>query len=716
MEILNTIGTVAYGVLLVILGLNAVIIVHELGHFIIARLCGVRCEKFYIWFDFWGLKFFKFKWGDTEYGLGLFPLGGYVKMLGQEDNPGAIQAEIERAKQQCENTNDTAEPQPVFSPESYLSKSVPQRLAIIVAGVIMNFLFAIVCAAGAYMVGVEEFAPAVGGVVPGSPAWTAGLQTGDKFIAIDGKPARTYGDVKMKMVAGTNPVQWTIERQGETLTFDIAPRKRTGDLMPNIGVALPLTLELFSRQQFGQWKKYYSTKAQEALNKGTEDNPLRLEKVDGQTINNYTEYQEAQFKKIGESITCTFNHSTPPPQNHPLSSPQEGNNSVDVEIPALPMRMLPLRFKMGTIAAVQTGSDAEKQGIKAGDTIVSVDGIDDFDPLKLPQILLRKVNAEQKMVELVIQKAEGAEQTLTLELKPTRILSDLGGLSMRDALCSTALGLAWNVEPVIAGVDESKLLPGQALPAVGDRIVRVDFINGEISLPKNSFSTQKTEGLIIHGIDGGPDDRRVDIPYIFTYLLQEARTQKSQKGEAEKMLSVRLTLESPILYSEPAKVVHLPVLDADDWFQLDRGFGFQFELTVTKAGGLGEALSRGTVRTVEYSLLVYQSVYSLINGTVSPKALNGPVGIVEILYKIALAGPSEFLMLLCLIGANLAVINLLPIPPLDGGHVLFLLYEGIFRRLPNELVQVVLSYFGLFLIILLMVWTVSLDLSCIPRW
>src|SRR5215469_6999955 len=100
MDILAAIWTVTFGVLLVILGFNALIIVHEFGHFAVARHCGVRCEKFYIWFDFWGLKFFKFKWGDTEYGMGLFPLGGYLKMLGQEDDPGAIQAEIERAKNQ----------------------------------------------------------------------------------------------------------------------------------------------------------------------------------------------------------------------------------------------------------------------------------------------------------------------------------------------------------------------------------------------------------------------------------------------------------------------------------------------------------------------------------------------------------------------------------------------------------------------------------------
>ena len=64
------------------------IFVHELGHFSVAKLCGVKCEKFYLGFDIGGLKFCKFRWGETEYGIGILPLGGYVKMLGQEDNPG----------------------------------------------------------------------------------------------------------------------------------------------------------------------------------------------------------------------------------------------------------------------------------------------------------------------------------------------------------------------------------------------------------------------------------------------------------------------------------------------------------------------------------------------------------------------------------------------------------------------------------------------------
>ena len=84
----------------VLVGLGFVIFVHELGHFVVAKLCGVKCEKFYLGFDIAGLKFCKFRWGETEYGIGILPLGGYVKMLGQEDNPAKLREEMERAKQQ----------------------------------------------------------------------------------------------------------------------------------------------------------------------------------------------------------------------------------------------------------------------------------------------------------------------------------------------------------------------------------------------------------------------------------------------------------------------------------------------------------------------------------------------------------------------------------------------------------------------------------------
>ena len=82
----------------VAIGLGFVIFVHELGHFAVAKMCGVKVDKFFIGFDIGGLKLCSFRWGETLYGIGILPLGGYVKMLGQEDNPAQLRKEMERAK------------------------------------------------------------------------------------------------------------------------------------------------------------------------------------------------------------------------------------------------------------------------------------------------------------------------------------------------------------------------------------------------------------------------------------------------------------------------------------------------------------------------------------------------------------------------------------------------------------------------------------------
>ena len=97
-------------ILQVAIGLGFVIFVHELGHFLVAKACGVKCEKFYIGFDINGWNLGKFTWGETEYGIGILPLGGYVKMLGQDDNPAAAAREAQRAKDIIESGDLPPEP------------------------------------------------------------------------------------------------------------------------------------------------------------------------------------------------------------------------------------------------------------------------------------------------------------------------------------------------------------------------------------------------------------------------------------------------------------------------------------------------------------------------------------------------------------------------------------------------------------------------------
>jgi regulator of sigma E protease len=715
---LDTVWTVTFNVLLVILGINALIVVHEFGHFIVARLCGVRCEKFYIWFDFWGLKFFKFKWGNTEYGLGVFPLGGYVKMLGQEDNPGELRAEIERARaaqksdsespsttedltSSCSAQNIAQLNEAVFAPDSYLAKSVPQRLAIIVAGVAMNFLFAAVCATAAYMVGIEETAPAVGSIVPGSPAWEAGLQTGDKIVAINDSPARVFTDITMAMVGGENGVKLTVERtpidadsQRLPQKHDVTlkPRKRKNDLLPMIGVSSLPTLNLASEKQpvYPDLEKYFDNDSLKSLKKPN----LKIEKVEGIPVNSYAEYMDAQLRKFDQSVHL------------------ELSGGSKIVVPAIPMKETGIRFKMGTIVSVLPGSDAKKKGVEVGDIIVSVDGQSDLDPLKLPQLILRKVNEGQQSVRLVVKKKDGQELAIIAELLSERLPPTLGYLSMKDPVGSTSLGLAWGAEPVIEGIAEDAPEITKKLP-IGERVTAVKLLHAEPVLTKNSFSNVDTEGIQLLNIG-----ERVDIPYIFDKLLQileptALTDQEKNAGNKEKIISVRLQIENE---KKETKTFDIPINDSKDWFNTDRGFVLSTEKSIIKIEDFGEALSLGTAKMIEHSLSVYKFFMSLADGSVSPRALGGPVAIVKIAYMIAADGSGAYLMFLCLIGANLAVINIFPMPPLDGGHVVFLLYEGIFRRPPNEIVQVVLSYFGLFLILLLMIWALSLDFTCIPRF
>src|SRR2546425_7043301 len=120
MEILNTI-------LYFLIAIIILVFVHEFGHFIAAKICRMRVDRFYLFFDFFNLRLFKFVKGDTEYGIGLFPLGGYVKVAGM------IHVIMDK---------DFLDKPP--QPWEFRSKPVYQRMFVITAGVIMNTLLALV--------------------------------------------------------------------------------------------------------------------------------------------------------------------------------------------------------------------------------------------------------------------------------------------------------------------------------------------------------------------------------------------------------------------------------------------------------------------------------------------------------------------------------------------------------------------------------------------
>ena len=262
---------VTWKIILVLIGVNMLIIVHEWGHFIVARMCGVKCEKFYIWFDIFGWKICKFKWGDTEYGFGVLPLGGYVKMLGQEDNPARLREELERAKakqadvdqdapaadqsadqDELEEIDIEAAEAALYDPTSYLSQSVPKRMAIISAGVIMNVVFAFVVAVIGYRMGVYEPDCGVGAISPGGAAWKANLRVGDRIRSISGKEVVRFRQLNDAMLGNDidQGLSLVIERPGvdKPIEVKVVPDRRF--IAPMIGITSPHTMELMAEIPF----------------------------------------------------------------------------------------------------------------------------------------------------------------------------------------------------------------------------------------------------------------------------------------------------------------------------------------------------------------------------------------------------------------------------------------------------------------------------------
>ena len=177
--------------------------------------------------------------------------------------------------------------------------------------------------------------------------------------------------------------------------------------------------------------------------------------------------------------------------------------------------------------------------------------------------------------------------------------------------------------------------------------------------------------------------------------------------------SVEVVFNNPD--SGVSKTVDLPIQEYEDACAYHMDLNFEARRIYIQES-FGSAVASGARETGNALTMVYQMLGKLFSGQVSVKGLGGPVLIAQAAYSSAKEGLSPLLMFICLISANLAVLNLLPIPVLDGGHVVFLLWEGITGKEPNENLVIILSYMGLLLFLGLTIFVLGLDLGFIPRF
>ncbi len=190
-------------ILTFVLIISILVVLHEFGHYLPARYFKIKVEKFYLFFD-WKFSLFKKKIGETEWGIGWLPLGGYVKIAGMIDE-----------------SMDTEQMKKDPEPWEFRSKPAWQRLIVMLGGVTVNFLLAWIIYTGLLAVNGDTYIPANNlkyGIVVDSIGEKIGLKTGDQIVAIDGKKSKKFTDAQIDILLGD---QLTVNRNGQEITFPI---------------------------------------------------------------------------------------------------------------------------------------------------------------------------------------------------------------------------------------------------------------------------------------------------------------------------------------------------------------------------------------------------------------------------------------------------------------------------------------------------------------
>ncbi len=205
-----------------LLSLSILVVLHEFGHYITARWFKCRVEKFYLFFDPW-FSLFKKKIGDTEYGIGWLPLGGYVKISGMIDE-----------------SMDKSQLAAPAEPWEFRSKPAWQRLIIMIGGVTVNILLAFIIYSGILMVWgekrIENASLKYGVEIQDSLMYDLGFRTGDCFVSVNKKPVTNYYDVLAKLVLAQNV---TVERNGALVEINL-PKNLIGQLVKKKRSNVPL--------------------------------------------------------------------------------------------------------------------------------------------------------------------------------------------------------------------------------------------------------------------------------------------------------------------------------------------------------------------------------------------------------------------------------------------------------------------------------------------
>jgi len=669
-------------ILMVLFGFGGVIVVHEFGHFILGKLTGMKVTAFSVGFSpvliglrrtltGWHVRILPtlvpkpggepeqgaldFTFGestkewDTEYRIGLIPFGGFVAVMGQEDLGVA------------ERSDD---------PRSFMNKPFLARLAAILAGVTFNAISALIIFMVIFHNGIRLQAPVVGDVIANSPADKAGLRPGDEIVSIESETFIDFMNISLAAALGDSnePVHMMVKRtlaDGAAETFPVSmipkinPGARALRFVRSFGIAPSHSLEIAPLKD---------DEDREILKKTTG----LMEKdvvvaVNGEPVTTGAEYDLAIAHILAPSATLTVRRAV---------EASQGSSRFDIEIPLQVGVMAPdfeSRFKLvailGMVPRLRYAGDSSdamevlraegetratdtpeeeaslllgEKRLLPGDIILRAgeceyptftslrEAMAEYDRQKAAHSKDHSVPFSEDVEVTVIRSAGGRSEVLTFPVKPqpSPIAGEASILGIASALDM--------MHPVVAQV-----LPTQ----------------------ENLGIAEMPSGAMITSVDGVKMATFYDVVAAIRTHAGSEVTIDWQKDGDKGTVTLNVPAGGDAIAAGIQPAVYIPFDDARRLYRAD---------------SLSQSVVMGWKRTMLFIRQAVVTIPRLISGALSPRNLSGPVGIVAATYRIAAHSPlSYYFYWLALISASIAVVNLLPLLPFDGGIIVVMLIEKI---------------------------------------
>ncbi len=592
---------ISSNVVLVIIGIGLLIFIHELGHFLVAKKIGVRVHAFSLGF---GPAIIRKQIGETDYRISLIPLGGYVKLAGEQ--------------REDSNTGEGWE---------FMSKKPWQRAAVLIAGVTCNTILAFILFIVAFKVGVPFITSEIGQTMPGGPAWEAGIRPGDKIVRIDNVTDPDFEDIFISVALSGSPegINMEIERGNETFEVNVVPEYDASVGVQRIGISPASTLEIH---------KIFTVESADTPAQVSELNVSdKILAVNGKAIATVNDFREIVNASPGRELNLSV---------------LRNDQNIDIKVtPAVVTRwMVGLSCATSKLDGVKKDSFAHSLGLEKGDEIVKVNT---HDVHGFSELINTIKDSPDGIITLLVKRDN--------EIKNIK-LTKLGEETVNEFSEGIFPHYGLTVDSTVEGFPAEKtgIKPGDKITSIsGEEVTEWSQLLALVTASQgNEFEIAWTHN----------DETTTKI----------IKPQKNEKN-AQGILGIKFR-----------------------------------EKKVVRKYGFAKACVVGTHKTIINIKRIYMTIQGFVSKKLSTKAVGGPVLIAQASYASAQSGIGKLMYFMAIISINLAVINILPVPVLDGGHLLFIGIEKLKGSPVSEKTMAIANYIGMGLVLTLMLYATKNDI------